>query len=285
MGTVPEPEETAPVPGVPDGGLAAVPDHAELCPATWVAGVSDVGRVHHPNEDAMAAQVGENHAVLVVCDGVSASTDAHLASRLAADQTASKVHGWYSDADQPQRQDSGAALLEILTKVNAEVVALAPPDFSGTPPVCTLVAAVTDGSRLDFVSVGDTRLYWVPETGETVLPTIDDTMAQQAVGMGMSQAEAEAMFGSHTITNWVGREDAADDAQVGQLDITGPGWVVLCSDGLWNYCPTAEELGRLVLEAAWEASGDALELARHLVDWANAQGGRDNVTVVCARIA
>jgi len=88
--------------------------------------------------------------------------------------------------------------------------------------------------------------------------------------------------------------------------------VLVCSDGLWNYCSEAEDLAALVrrcaavrspsLAPAGTASGvtaaepdpepdpvaspvaDPLALAEELVAWANAQGGHDNITVALARV-
>src|SRR5204863_271249 len=53
------------------------------------AGVCDRGLVRERNEDAMALSAvdGSGGAALVVCDGVSASADAALAARTAAEVT------------------------------------------------------------------------------------------------------------------------------------------------------------------------------------------------------
>jgi serine/threonine protein phosphatase PrpC len=63
-----------------------------------------------------------------------------------------------------------------------------------------------------------------------------------------------------------------------------PGWLVVCSDGLWNYCSDAAALGDLTREQLTVAQNDPLSAAGALVDWANAQGGHDNVTVALARV-
>ena len=63
------------------------------------------------------------------------------------------------------------------------------------------------------------------------------------------------------------------------------GWLMVCSDGLWNYCGDGDELGDLVRSTAAQVGSTATEVAAALVEWANAQGGRDNVTVALARLA
>ena len=56
-----------------------------------------------------------------------------------------------------------------------------------------------------------------------------------------------------------------------------PGRLVLCTDGLWNYAPSAQELGRIVEELP--AGASAAAVARALTDMANTRGGHDNITV------
>jgi serine/threonine protein phosphatase PrpC len=57
---------------------------------------------------------------------------------------------------------------------------------------------------------------------------------------------------------------------------------VLCTDGLWNYAPTAEELGGLI-DALPDGAAPAA-VARSLADMANDRGGHDNITVAVVDI-
>ena len=57
----------------------------------------------------------------------------------------------------------------------------------------------------------------------------------------------------------------------------GPGTVLVCSDGLWNYVPEAADLAMLALPAALTSPLDA---AAALVKVANDAGGRDNITAI-----
>ena len=59
------------------------------------------------------------------------------------------------------------------------------------------------------------------------------------------------------------------------------GWVLACSDGLWNYASEPEALAAQVAAAA---TSDPLTLALALTAFANAQGGRDNITAAVARV-
>ena len=62
------------------------------------------------------------------------------------------------------------------------------------------------------------------------------------------------------------------------MTAAGPGSLVMCTDGLWNYLPHAAEI------APFCANDDSTTTARALVDHALGAGGHDNVTVAVIRI-
>ena len=70
------------------------------------------------------------------------------------------------------------------------------------------------------------------------------------------------------------------------MTLAEPGWLLVCSDGLWNYCSAAEDLAAVVRKTSITApkADEPLALAEELVSWANAQGGQDNISVALARI-
>jgi serine/threonine protein phosphatase PrpC len=127
--------------------------------------------------------------------------------------------------------------------------------------------------------LGDSRAYWIgPPDGLRKL-TVDDSWAEAEVESGrMTEDQAEADPRSHAITRWVGADAPALDPQVVSLRPEGPGRLLLCSDGLWNYAPSLAEMAALVDRQPEPAS--PIELARSLTEFARTAGGHDNITVV-----
>ena len=250
------------------GVLAPAPrDRLEAAPAPWVAGVSDRGVVHHRNEDALALRVAEGRVVLVVCDGVSTSVDSDVASLAAAGRAADCLL---------QTGD----LVRAAAEANEAVVATTAAD-SPNAASATFAAAVLEGAGLRFATLGDSRVYWVGESDAALL-SVDDSVAQAYIENGIARAEAEEMHQAHAITRWLGRDAPDVVPRIGQRTLTATGWVVVCSDGLWNYASEPAALAEQV-RAALESSEGPLAAARTLVAWANAEGGKDNVTVALAR--
>jgi serine/threonine protein phosphatase PrpC len=261
-------------------------DHFREAPADWVAGVCDRGIRHSRNEDAMAllaSPVAGERAVLLVLDGVSNTDDSHIAS-LAGARAARDV----LRSPLPQGMGTPESRLAAATKVfsaavvaaNDAVVATTPPG-SPTPPSATFVCVVVEGSTLSFANVGDSRAYWLPDGAAGVQLSVDDSVAQQMIAAGTPRHQAETSAQAHAITKWLGRDARDLTPRVGQLEVAGSGWVLVCSDGLWNY---ASEPEALAAQIAASGATEPAPLALALTDWANAQGGIDNITVTLARL-
>src|SRR5439155_4636556 len=89
--------------------------------------------------------------------------------------------------------------------------------------------------------------------------------------------EAYARRDAHTITHWLGTDAPELTPHIETMTVPGPGIVLVCSDGLWNYYETPASLRELV--AAGPPGEGVLETARRLVDAALEAGGHDNITV------
>ncbi|MBK8459710.1 MAG: protein phosphatase 2C domain-containing protein [Micropruina sp.] len=268
------------------GTKAASPrDHFEQAPATWVGGVCDRGISHHRNEDALAlwaAEEDEQRAVLVVCDGVSTSTDSDVAS-LAAAQRAVAVLQVNQPAGLGIAASQDAALAAALTRATAQAnAAVIDNSVEGESPAsCTFAAALVVAGRIHHASLGDSRVYWIGDTERRQLSQ-DDSLAQELMSQGVARAEAESHPQAHAITKWLGRDAQGIEPSIGTWDVVEDGWLLVCSDGLWNYASAAEDLG-LQVDAACAESSEPVAVARRLVAWANSQGGKDNITVALAR--
>ena len=254
-------------------------DHLEL-DLGLLAGVTDKGLRHARNEDAMALATVESAsgpAVLaVVCDGVSSSRRPDEAS-LAAVQAAMRV------------LLAGVRAGEDLTETSTAAVAAAQRALAGLdepglgdPPSATFVSAVMTTETVTLCWLGDSRAYWLGSgTGsDAERLTCDDSVAGEMVAAGLvSEDAAMALPGAHVVTGWVGASSPGAPPHVATFTPPGPGVLLLCSDGLWNYQPEAAGLAGLALPGALT---DPLSTAAALVEFALRAGGSDNITVVLA---
>jgi serine/threonine protein phosphatase PrpC len=255
-----------------------------------VGAVCDKGISHARNEDAMATTVSETGVVvLVVCDGVTTAPDSDRASLAAsvaaAEMLAAVPAGAGGTGSTASRVSAWQPLLVGSCRVaNAEAVAAAralgdPPE----PPSCTFVAAVLDGDLVATAWCGDSRAYWLPDDGEGEQLTVDHSLGTQLIRSGLTPEEAEADPRSHTITRWLGADSVDPTPEFRAVVLDRPGWLLVCSDGMWNYASSPAELSALLARAAADGATTATARAESLAAFANGCGGRDNITVALAR--
>lgn len=261
-------------------------DHFREQPASWVAGVCDKALRKNRNEDAMALLAGEapgSRAVLVVMDGVSNSIDSDVAS-LAGARAAREVLRMPLPAGMGTPQSRDAAVRKVFAdaaaSANTAIVAVTDPD-SPNPASATFTAVVVEGGRLTWANIGDSRSYWIPDAGVPVQLSVDDSVAQAQIASGVDRVVAETGPQAHAITKWLGRDSEDIVPTGGVLEVAEPGWVLACSDGLWNYASTPEAIAAQVHGAG---TSDPLALALALVAFANGAGGHDNITAALARV-
>ncbi|HWK17546.1 MAG TPA: PP2C family serine/threonine-protein phosphatase [Solirubrobacteraceae bacterium] len=244
------------------------------------AAVSDQGRVHQRNEDAFDLQlVADRGVAAVVCDGVSSASAGDTAAQAAARAAGAVLAAAIGD---PGRDPSDATVAAIGAAHDAVAQVPWTTRVDRAVPSCTLVSALWRGSELVVGWIGDSRAYWL-EGGRCRPLTVDDSWAEEQVAEGLlSREEAARDRRFHSITHWVGADAPDRPPRVVALTPEAPGRLVLCTDGLWNYAPSAEELGALI-EALPAGAGPAA-VARSLTETALARGGRDNITVAVVDI-
>jgi serine/threonine protein phosphatase PrpC len=255
-----------------DGGALA-----ELC---------DPGLRRNHNEDATAVAEGEvgkePWKVLVVCDGVSSSTHAEQASTIAAKVSCDALAHFARSGD-ILREGCSSAVVAAIRAAHVAICTSGIEFGSGPPPGTTIVVALVFRKSLTVGWVGDSRAYWVSEQGSE-LCTTDHSWVNEAIARGeVTLAEAMMSPLAHALTRCLGPLESDTEAivtvepDVRTKALPGPGKLVLCTDGLWNYFPTAPAIAGLVHGAGKDASPAAI--ARFLVCHALAQGGGDNVSV------
>jgi len=253
-----------------------------------LAGVSDRGLRHHRNEDAFSIAVAEADdgpaAIAIVSDGVSSAPRPDEASWDAA-QTAIKLLAEGVQAG----VDPAEASVTAVTAAGRVLTDLAGQDGS---PAATYVSAVVTRKGVTVCWLGDSRAYWLAAAGaasagpnDTIditagsrRVTRDDSLAEEIVAAGLaSMDEAMASPQAHVITRWLGADLPNPEPHVERFTPSGPGVLLVCSDGLWNYRPEAAELAAMAMPAALTRPLDA---AAELVKFAIDSGGLDNITVV-----
>jgi len=246
-----------------------------------IAGVTDRGLRHSRNEDDMSFAVlggsGEPPTVVaVVCDGVSTSYKPETASAAAALTAREHIVLALRRGEDPQEATLGA-----YEEAHKAVCALpSDPTDPGNGRASTMVSVVATERGITVGWVGDARVYWLDQNPENSLVlTLDDSWAGRMIADGtLTEEEAFRSPLAHTILRWLGPGAPEEPANLRVFLPDGPGIVLACSDGLWNYVPDAADLARL----AADGFGGLLPAAAAMTAVALEGGGHDNITAVLA---
>ena len=242
------------------------------------AGGSDVGRERAHNEDAIL--VDAERKLVVLADGMGGYQAGEVASQLAVDvvrEDSSDATLTESDLGRidPETGISVAMrqLRGAIEKANNRICSVARGREELNGMGTTIVAARFYDGRVGIAHVGDSRCYrWRENVLEQL--TRDHSYVQDQLEKGLiSEEEAKNSQQKNLITRALGI-DAIAEADVKEYR-TRPGDVyLLCSDGL------SDLVDDQTIEAQLCADPSPPERVKVLIDAANANGGRDNISVI-----
>lgn len=249
------------------------------------------------NQDAVGVAGDPDCAIMAVADGISTCSvgSGDLASRLLAETV---QRGW---AGMPERLRGASparvhlAIAELLARANRAIVAeatrLAGGSLDDTQPMgTTAVLAVTCGNRVHIASLGDSRA-WVVTPAAACALTADQNREATLVRELLAGAEVDGWSERYALTGYCGHTDEDGRPTLPPVFTRTftllPGeWVILATDGLADYAhPEDAGVATILRGAVADARGPtaslrAMDVARRLVQAANAGGGGDNVTVL-----
>jgi protein phosphatase len=232
----------------------------------WGA-TTDVGMVRQQNEDAYSAE--EN--LYIVADGMGGHNAGEVASALAVATVRAGAKSGIHSTEQ---------FRELVQQANTAIYTASLDDSTQSGMGTTLTAmAVVPGEepKVLVANVGDSRTYLFRGGALTRL-SIDHSYVQELVNEGiLTPEEARVHPRRNIVTRAMGIERSVMVDVFTHLVRTGDR-IVLCSDGLVDEVPDTD------IATVLSQHSDAQETAEALVLVANANGGRDNTTVVVVDI-
>ncbi len=231
--------------------------------------VTNIGRKRKINQDYVYSSeqpVGNLPNLFLVADGMGGHNAGDYASQVAVETIVE------SAADSPET-DPLRILDGAIQSANRRIreLAASSPLLEGMGT--TVVAASCAGDRLYVANVGDSRLYVVNHF-EIKQITRDHSWVEEMVRRGgIGRGEARNHPDKNIITRAVGADDTVK-ADFFSVRLEEDDEILMCTDGLTNMLED-EEI-RMILDGA----RDIVEKAQELVQAANDNGGRDNISVI-----
>lgn len=241
----------------------------------FVCASSDIGMKRKENQDSFVCSTFDDGAVCaVVCDGMGGAGFGSLASSIAVSAVHERIRlGYRSDYSSMSMKN---LLVTAVSAANTLVYNAACEDEEKQGMGTTCVAAIVKNDIAYIASVGDSRAYHLSAEDITQI-TVDHTYVEFLYEQGkINKEEISTHDMRHYITKAVGVEKEVE-VDFFETDIAKGDEIVLCSDGLSNYC-NSDKLYESIHAKPVDVS-DGNRIVAELIDYVNSQGGRDNITL------
>ena len=245
-------------------------------------GVSDTGRIREHNEDTIGtdADIG----LVVLADGMGGYKSGEVASGIAVRTVLTLIKEALDREDLSVRDPEsglsrpGILLRDSINRANKIIYQTARTQANCEGMGTTVVAGLFYDDKLTIAHVGDSRLY-LHRDGQFRQVTQDHSLLQELVSRGFyTPEEASRAAAKNYVTRALGVE-ATVEVDVTEIPVLKADLLLLCSDGLSDMVEDED------IHLTISTFGGNLEtLAKQLIVLSNDNGGRDNVSIVLARV-
>ena len=240
------------------------------------------GMVRAHNEDSVSVDAAAG--LVVLADGMGGYNAGEVASGIAISVTTTEIarrlkfESAAAKADKSAVDNAVTLLRNNIQKANSSIyhASQSQPQYAGMGT--TIVAGLFYDNRVAVAHIGDSRMYRLRGEKLTTV-TRDHSLLQEQIDSGLISVE-DARFSKNKnlVTRAVGIDPSVEPeihvypVQIGDV-------YLLCSDGLNDMVEDAD------IESALYAMQANLPLAaEQLIQMANDNGGRDNVSVILVKI-
>jgi len=260
-----------------------------LSNALEVVRLTDVGQRRDHNEDSVASDI--EMGLLVLADGMGGYKAGEVASEIAVLTIVADLKEALLDLEPGQidavtgMQAESQLVLDAVANANESIFTV-----SQTQPQCagmgtTLVVAMFTNNKLLAGHIGDSRMYRFRDEVLTQI-TEDHSLLQEQLKSGLITPEqAKVSNNKNLVTRALGI-DPVVELELHEHEVLVGDIYLLCSDGLTDLVEDDEISATLgTLNAKLNGSAATLEsVANQLIKMANENGGKDNISVILARV-
>lgn len=245
---------------------------------------SDVGKQRDHNEDAIASDA--SIGLLVLADGMGGYKAGEVASDLAVLTIVATLVEALKNQTDDIIQDIATFDVKMAIKAMNNAVKKANEvvyQISQNQPQCagmgtTLVVCLLTDNKIVVGHIGDSRLYRLRH-GVLQQMTEDHSLLQEQLNLGLITIEqAKYSNNKNLVTRALGIEPQVE-LEVHEHAVQVDDIYLLCSDGLSDLVDDED-----ICFKAVELSTNLDLMAKNLIKMANDNGGKDNISVVIAKV-
>jgi protein phosphatase len=248
-----------------------------------VASLSHPGMVRTHNEDSVF--VDGEAGLAVLADGMGGYNAGEVASGIAVNVVSNGLMPELRSGRELSKVDIQSGLTHAALLLQQQIgsankgiyeAAQARPECAGMGT--TIVAAVFVGNRVSIGHIGDSRCYRLRGEKFEQL-THDHSLLQEQIDSGqITPEQAKYSLNKNLVTRALGIE-AIVPADIAEYRLEANDIYLLCSDGLTDMVDP-----EVVHSIVDEKRTLLPEAAADLIDLANQNGGRDNISIILVRV-
>ncbi len=257
-----------------------------ISPAHLIVGAArDQGKSRDKNEDAIfthASLIGASTSslpfgIFILADGMGGHSHGELASETAVRTMSSYLierlfTPLFGNNPSPPEESLQEIIRTGVIESHQNIKRTAPD--GGT----TLTAVITLGTQMTLAHIGDSRAYNVFLDGRIQQLTRDHSLVKRLEELGQITAEEAVNHPQKSMLYRALGQGDAPEPDVFTASLPQPGYLMICSDGLWGVLEE-NHIFKIISESA-----NPHRACQNLVDAANSYGGPDNITVILARL-
>lgn len=229
---------------------------------------TDIGAMRQTNQDYMFCSmqpVGSLPNLFIVADGMGGHKAGDLASRYTVEKFLDSVRE--SKAENPI-----SIIEEAVREANLALMEKAKESMDYEGMGTTLVVATFIDKSLYIANVGDSRLYIINNEIQQI--TRDHSLVEEMISLGeIDRKNARTHEKKNIITRAIG-VDTEVMADFFEVEYSKGDIIMMCTDGLTNMIDDSD------IKAIVNDGNDLSEITDTLIDVANNNGGKDNISVV-----
>jgi protein phosphatase len=254
----------------------------KIAEALQIVSLTHPGMVRTHNEDSVGVEAA--CGLVVLADGMGGYNAGEVASGIAVSVTATEIaqrlqQASPADIDPDGHEELAVSLLRNnIQKANTSIyhASQSQPQYAGMGT--TIVAGLFYDNRVAVGHVGDSRMYRLRGEALTTV-TKDHSLLQEQIDSGMISVE-DARYSKNR--NLVTRAVGIDEHVVPEIhvhDVHVGDIYLLCSDGLNDMVEDQD-----IESVLYAMQGNLPLAAQQLIQMANDNGGRDNVSVMLVKV-
>lgn len=244
-----------------------------------------VGKQRELNEDSLLAltttMAGNSgnlpFGLYIVADGMGGHQFGEVASnaaiRTVAGYVLRKFHPYLFHVKTDTMDES---FQEIMQAAVGEANRAIQREASGSGT--TLTAALVVGQQITIAHVGDSRAYFVYPDGRIEPITRDHSLVKRLEELGHITPEEAANYPHRNVLYRALGQGELLDPDIFTLGFPQPGYLMVCSDGLWGVV-SEQDLVRAIVDAP-----NLPRACQNLISAANSAGGPDNISVILVQL-